>query len=115
MSSSAAAASSKADPTLQESVANDVRNEIKKAQKFKPAPGVEFVQYDEYGLAKNDPEADKLRKFISKDNEVLDTVVMAPPEVLEKSLALPAKGERVHMDKKYDEMDDEGKQIIFSI
>ena len=74
---------------------------------------MEYVQYDEFGLDKNDPEAEKLRKFITKEEDVLDTVVMAPPEVLEQSLAMP-KGERVHTDKKYDDMDDEGKCLSSS-
>ena len=72
---------SKPDPTIKETY-EDIKKEIQKAQKFKPAPGVEFAQYDEFGLDKNDPEHANLRKFIAQDEEVLDTVIMAPDEIL---------------------------------
>ena len=96
----------KPDPSLKE--VEDTKKELKKAQKFKPAPGVDFVQYDELGFDKNDKETEDLRKFITTDKDVLDTVVLAPPEVLEKSLAMRT-GEQVHADKEYKDLDEEGK------
>ena len=43
---------SKAEPTLEQTM----KQELKKAQKFKPAPGVEFTQYDELGIEKGTGE-----------------------------------------------------------
>ena len=80
--------------------------------KFAPAPGVEFVQFDEHGLRVDDPE--NLKQFLTTDEKDLDIVVLAPPEVLAKSMAGP-KGERLHMDKEVKDMNEDGKYPLDSL
>lgn len=83
----------------------DVADEVKKVQKFKPADGVKFTQYDELGLPKGD--GFDYHSYITTDSKPLDTVVDASPELME--LAYRPKGVRFDIDKKKEEMNDEGK------
>lgn len=63
----------------------DANIEVKKIQKYKPASGVKFVEYDEYGMNKKDG----LSKYISTDNSIPDLFIEAPPEMLEKAMRKP--------------------------
>ena len=85
--------------------AYDVAAEVKQSQKYKAVDGVKFVEYDELGLPKND--GFNYREFITTDENELDTVIQAPPEVMEQ--AMRPKGFRNDQDKAIDEMNDEGK------
>lgn len=96
----------KQEQTVTEAGLMSYKDELKQAQKFKPAPGVEFTQYDELGLPKNDTEG--LRDLIYTGADELDTVVMAAPEVLEKAYA-PLTGERFQTDKEVKDMNQDGK------
>lgn len=76
-------------------------------KKFKAAPGVKFVQYDEFGLPDTE-EAKELKKYIKTDEAAHDAVVIeAPPEQMEK--VLRPKGIRVDYDKPVEQMNEEGK------
>ena len=44
-------------------------------QKYKAAPGVKFVEYDELGLP-NTEEAKELKKYISTEEAASDAVVI---------------------------------------
>ena len=77
---------------------------------LKAAPGVKFMEYDEYGLP-NTEEAKELRKFISTEEAAADAIVIeAPPEQMEK--ALRPTGIRYDYDKPVDQMNAEGKYFI---
>lgn len=85
----------------------DIGKELALMQKFKAAPGVKFMAYDEFGLP-NTAEAKELRKFISTEETAPDAMVIeAPPEQMEK--ALRPTGVRYDYDKQVDEMNAEGK------
>jgi hypothetical protein len=77
---------------------------------LKAAPGVKFMEYDEYGLP-NTEEAKELRKFISTEEAAADAIIIeAPPEQMEK--ALRPTGVRYDYDKPVDQMNAEGKYFI---
>jgi hypothetical protein len=58
----------------------DINKELAQMTKFKAAPGVKFVQYDEYGLPDTE-EAKELRKYIKTGDAPADAIVIeAPPE-----------------------------------
>ena len=82
----------------------DANIEVKKIQKYKPAPGVKFVEYDEYGMNKKEG----LSKYISTDNSIPDVFIEAPPEMLEKAMMRP-RGVFRDYDKDTKEMNAEGK------
>ena len=74
-------------------------------QKYKPAEGVKFVQYDEYGLPKND--GFDYSKYISTDEaQPGDMVIEAPPEMIQAMLE--HKGHRKDVDKELKDMTEEG-------
>lgn len=88
----------------------DIGKELAQMQKLKAAPGVKFMQYDEYGLP-NTEEAKELRKYISTEEAAADAIVIeAPPEQLEK--ALRPTGIRYDYDKPVQDMNAEGKQML---
>jgi len=70
---------------------------------YKAAPGVKFVEYDEYGMSKKEG----LGKFISTDNSIPDLFIEAPPEMLER--AMRPKGVFRDYDKDAKDMNQEGK------
>lgn len=56
--------------------------EAKKNMKYRAAPGVKFVEFDEYGMNK----AEGLSQYISTDNNIPDVFIEAPPEMVAKAL-----------------------------
>ena len=84
----------------------EINKEMLNVRKFKPALGVKYVEYDEFGLP-NNAEGDELRKWISTDNAPSDIVIEAPPDVLER--AMHPTGERHDLDKQVEDMNEEGK------
>lgn len=85
----------------------DIGKELANMQKFKAAPGVNFVQYDEFGLP-NTEEAKELRKYIKTDDAAPDAIILdAPPEQMEK--VLRPTGVHYDYDKPVEEMNEEGK------
>lgn len=81
----------------------DANIEVKKVQRYRPAPGVKFTEFDEYGMSK----AEGLGKFISTDNGIPDVFIEAPPEMLEK--AMRPRGVFRDYDKAVEELTNEGK------
>jgi len=79
--------------------------EVKKIQRFRPAPGVKFTEFDEYGMSKKEG----LGKFISTDNSIPDVFIEAPAEMVEK--AMRPIGVFRDYDKQLDELNNEGKLI----
>jgi len=90
-------------------VGYDIHKELMEGQKFKATDGVKFVEYDEFGLPKNDGE--DYRKYISTDDKEPDMFIPAPPEMLERMLK--PKGERLDIDKEVVDMNYEGKYVLF--
>jgi len=81
-----------------------------KKSNLKAAPGVKFLEYDEFGLP-NTEEAKELRKFISTEETAADAIIIeAPPDLMEK--ALRPKGIRYDYDKPFDQLNAEGKYLI---
>lgn len=87
-----------------EEAAYDVAAEVKQSQKYKAVDGVKFVEYDELGLIKNDGV--NHREWITTDTKELDTVIPAPPELME---ALKPKGVHTNQDKAREDMNAEEK------
>ena len=83
-----------------------INKEIKKVQRFKPAEGVKFKEFDELGLPKGD--GFDYYKYITTDTNTLDTVIEAAPYLMEA--ALRPTGTAYDADKEEHEMNDEGKQ-----
>ena len=83
----------------------DIEAEVKKVQKFKPAEGVKFKQFDALGLPTDD--GFDYYKYITTDTNQLDTVLEASPDQMEA--VYHPKGERFDRDKEENEMNDEGK------
>ena len=83
----------------------DIEAEVKKVQKFKPAEGVKFKQFDALGLPTDD--GFDYYKYITTDTNQLDTVLEASPDQMEA--VYHPKGERFDRDKDENEMNDEGK------
>ena len=54
---------------FQSKLEEDVNTELKKAQRFKPATGVEFVQYDRFGYKIGQKEDEEVRKFIANEHD----------------------------------------------
>ena len=79
-------------------------------QKYRPAEGVKFAQYDELGLPKDD--GFDYSQYITTDSKPLDTVIDASPEQME--FALHPKGEHFDIDKKEVDMNEEGKSSKLS-
>jgi hypothetical protein len=76
-----------------------------KAQKYKPAEGVKFVMYDQYGLPKDDG-FDYSKYIVTDDIQPTDTFIPAPPEMIEAMLR--KSGTRKDIDKEYTQMNEEG-------
>lgn len=55
---------------------------VKKVQLLKPADGVKFAQYDEYGLPKDDG-FDYKQFIVTDDLKPSDLYIEAPPEMVE--------------------------------
>ena len=85
----------------------DIEAEVKKVQKFKPAEGVKFKQFDALGLPTDD--GFDYYKYITTDTNQLDTVIEASPDQMEA--VYHPKGERFDRDKEENEMNDEGKEL----
>ena len=86
----------------------DANVEVKKVQRYRPAPGVKFAEFDEFGMSK----AEGLGKFISTDNGIPDIFIEAPPEMLEK--AMRPRGVFRDYDKPVEELTNEGKFLFAS-
>ena len=84
----------------------DANVEAKKIQRYRPAPGVKFTEFDEFGMSK----AEGLGKFISTDNGIPDVFIEAPPEMLEK--AMRPRGVFRDYDKPVEQLTNEGKQCL---
>ena len=50
-------------------VDENVNTELQRAQRFKPATGVEFVQYDRFGYKIGQKEDEEVRKFIANEHD----------------------------------------------
>lgn len=75
---------------------------------LKPADGVKFVQYDEYGLPKHD--GFNYSQFIVTDEmQATDMYIPAPPEMLERMLY--RTGINKDYDKEVHQMTEEGNYI----
>ena len=83
----------------------DANVEAKKIQRYRPAPGVKFAEFDEYGMSKKEG----LGKFISTDNSIPDVFIEAPAEMMEK--AMRPIGVFRDYDKPVADLTNEGKQI----
>ena len=83
----------------------DANVEVKKVQKYKAAPGVKFVEFDEYGMNKKEG----LGKYISTDTGIPDVFIEAPAEMYER--ATRPKGVFRDYDKEEKELTTEGKSI----
>ena len=81
----------------------DANVEVKKVQRYRPAPGVKFAEFDEYGLSKKEG----LGQFISTDNSIPDVFIEAPAEMMEK--AMRPIGVFRDYDKPVEELTNEGK------
>ena len=88
----------------------DIEAEVKKVQKFKPAEGVKFKQFDALGLPVDD--GFDYYKYITTDTNTFDTVIEASPDLMEA--AMHPKGERFDRDKEDNEMNEEGKCLFSS-
>lgn len=80
--------------------------EAKKNLKYKAAPGVTFVVFDEYGMNK----AEGLSQYISTDNNIPDVFIEAPPEMVAK--ALKPQGVFRDYDKELKDLNKEGKLFL---
>jgi hypothetical protein len=98
----------KKDEAKAESSGYDIGKELAMMQRFKAAPGVNFVQYDEYGLPDTE-EAKELRKYIKTDDAPDAIVIEAPPDQMER--VLRPTGIRYDYDKPVDQMNEEGKSL----
>lgn len=87
----------------------DPKVESKKNQKYKAAPGVKFVEFDEFGMNK----AEGLGQFISTDNKIADVFIEAPKEMMEKAMMRPI-GVFRDFDRDAKTLTNEGKSIPFS-
>lgn len=56
-----------------------IRTETKENQKYKAAEGVKFVEYDEFGLVKDDNNAE-YKEYIRTDTLAGADVILASPE-----------------------------------
>lgn len=73
---------------------------------MKPAEGVKFTQYDEYGLPKNDG-FDYQQFIVTDDIRPTDLFIPAPPEMVERMMV--RTGYNRDVDKEFNEMTEEGK------
>ena len=87
----------------------DANVELKKVQRYRPAPGVKFAEFDEFGMSK----AEGLGQYISTDNGIPDFFIEAPPEMLEKSKLRP-RGVFRDYDKQLEDLTYEGKYLFAS-
>ena len=89
----------KAPENLNDYDANKVQN-----QRYKAAPGVKFVEFDEHGLNK----AEGLSKYVYTKNDIPDVFIPAPQEMIDK-----VKERRTGVVRDYDmdpnNIDDESK------
>jgi hypothetical protein len=80
----------------------------KDVQSLRPAEGVKFVEYDQFGLPKND--GFDYSKFISTDEARPDDAVLdVAPEILAEQLA----GHHMDIDKDPKKMTEDGKSLPF--
>lgn len=47
----------------------DVNTELRRAQRFKPASGVDFIQYDRFGYKIGQKEDEEVRQFIANEQD----------------------------------------------
>ena len=84
----------------------DANEAVKKVQLLKPAEGVKFAQYDEYGLPKDD--GFNYKQFIVTDDmKPSDMYIEAPPEMVEQMYI--RTGYNRDVDKEFNTMTEEGK------
>ena len=87
----------------------------KQAKKLKPATGVKFVQYDEFGVPMEpDQETgfDYQRHIVTDDSRPGDMFIEAPPEMVAKMHARPAAGIRRDIDKDPSKMTKEEREVF---
>lgn len=87
----------------------DANEAVKKVQLLKPAEGVKFAQYDEYGLPKDD--GFNYKQFIVTDDmKPSDMYIEAPPEMVEQMYI--RTGYNRDVDKDFNTMTEEGKHSL---
>lgn len=79
---------------------------------MKPAEGVKFTQYDEYGLPKNDG-FDYQQFIVTDDLRPTDLYIPAPPEMVERMHV--KTGYHRDVDKDIKDMTEEGKYIHINL
>ena len=90
--------------------AYDANEAVKKVQLLKPAEGVKFTQYDEYGLPKDD--GFNYKQFIVTDDlRPSDLYIEAPPEMVEQMYI--RTGYNRDVDKEFSKMTEEGNYSCF--
>ena len=91
----------------EEAQTDDINQEIKNLNKFKPVSGVKFTEYDQFGFLKGS----ELSKLITTDESVPDLFIEAPAQMLELAMARP-KGHFKDYDKDVKDMNEEGKCCV---
>ena len=91
-------------------VDKQLKKEIEKAQQYKKADGVEFVEYDVFGLAKTAENA-RIKADLNLDDNVgadapEGTVFIPPQETFVRT------GLNLDQDVKYEDMDEEMKELF---
>ena len=90
----------------------DANKVSEKVQQFKPAAGVKFAQYDEYGLPKDDG-FDYKQFIVTDEMRPTDLYIEAPPEMLEKMMIKAGINKDIDKDVKH--MNEEGMVYVVMI